>query len=189
MKKLLAVFLLMALMLTACTKTSSGVYEVDGLRLRVDWDQYTISDGQYIYNYTREKTGSVDKIVITYPNGVQYYVNGMDGQVLFIRTYQPGDISEYISPETLYAAIDDQKPIFQDFNGFYVLALIFGVGIIVVGIIFVASPEGTWKTLNGWLMKNATPTDRVISWTAVRGITLIVAGLLLIVTVIVCAFS
>lgn len=189
MKKLLVVILLAALMLTVCACASDGVYETDGLRLTVDWDQCQIGDGQYVYNYNREKTGGVEKIVITYPNGAQYCVNGMDGVVLFIRVYQPGDISEYVSPETLYAAIYDQRPIFQGFNGYFILALLLGVADVLIGVIFVVFPEKTYTTLSSWFSRNVTPTDRAISWTAVRGITIIVAGLLLIVTVLVCAFS
>lgn len=188
MKKLLAVILLTALMLTTCAQTSSGVYEADGLRLTVNWDQCQIDDGQYVYDYSREKNGGVEEILITYPNGAQYCVTGMDGNVLFTREYQPGDISEYVSPETLYAAIDDQQPDFPNFNGGYILALLLGAADVLIGILFVVFPEKTYTALSNWFSRNATPTDRTILRTVFRGVLIIAAGLLLIVTVIVCAF-
>ena len=183
MKKLLALVLMVTLLLAVCGCTSTGVYEADGISLTVDLEACQIGDGQYTYNYSREKNGNVEKIVITYPNGVQYCVSAMDGKVLFVRAYHPGDISEYISPETLYAAIDDQQPAFEGLDGKYFLALLLGVGIICIGVIFVVCPKGVWKTFSNW-----PPNDQALPVIVFRGVLIIASGLLLITTVIICAF-
>lgn len=188
MKKLLALILMVMLLLAVCGCTSSGVYEADGVSLTVDLEACQIDDGQYTYNYSREQNGNVDKIVITYPNGVQYCVNGMDGNVFSIREYHPGDISGYISPKTLYAAIDDQQPAFRGLDGGYFLALLLSAATICLGIFFVVSPKGIWKTFSNCPVRKGVSTDRALHEIVFRGVLLIASGLLLITTVIICTF-
>lgn len=185
MKKTLALFLLAALLLTGCAQTPSGVYEADGLRLTVDWEQCQISDGQYVYNYTHEETGNGDQIIITYPNGAQYCVNGKDGKTLVVSAYQAGNISDYISPETLYTALNDQKPVtpkvFQGFSGLDILILFLGICIIAVGILFMVFP-GRWK----WKIRIGK--GHFMRVTITRGEIIVVSGILLIAYTIFSAF-
>lgn len=184
MRKLLALVLMATLLLTVCGCASSGVYEADGVSLTVDWKACQIDDGQNVYKYRTEKHKNVEKIVITYPNGVQYCVNGIDGVVLSVEAYHHGDISEYVSPETLYAAIDDQHPAFQGLDGGYFLPLLLGAAIIFVGVIFVIFPKGVWKTFS-----NRPPNGEALPVIVFRGVLIIASGLLLLITIIVCAFA
>lgn len=193
MKKLLAVVLLAALMLTACAQAPSGVYEVDGLRLTVDWDQCQIGDGQNVYKFTLEETENGDKVVITYPNGAQYCVTGMNGNTLILSANQSGDISAYISPETLYAAIDDQRPavpkVFQGFSGYDIMMFIMAGIIIIVGLFVVAEPEVAWNLRFDWMVEHVEFTDRALTWFRICGVCTVVSGIGLIAYTIFSAFQ
>lgn len=193
MKKLLVLILLAALLLTVCACTSSGVYEADGLRLTVDWDLYQISDGQHVYNYSCEQTSDGEKIVITYPNGAQYFVIIVDGTVLATGSAQAGDISDYISPETLFAAIDDQRPmsamVFQGFDGYDIIMFILAACIIIVGLFVVSDPEVAWKMRFDWLVENVELTDRALSVIRFCGVCTTVSGIGLIAYTIFSAFK
>lgn len=193
MKKLLALILLATLLLTACTSAPSGVYESDGLRMTVDWELCQIADGQQVYDYSLEQTGNEEKVIFTYPNGARYFVVAVDGVVLAEGSVQSADISGYISPKLLYAAIDDQRPlvtkVFQGFDGYDIIMFIFAAFFIMVGIFNVTAPESAWGMRMDWQVEDGSPTDRALRVTIFRGVVTIIMGILLIAYVILLAFK
>ena len=189
MKRLVTLILLAALLLAGC---SSGGYEADGVCLTVDWEQCQIGDGQNVYNFTWERSGDDEKVFITYPNDTQYCVHAANGTVMGLSANHPGDISEYISPETLYAAINDQRPAtaleFQGFDGYDIIMFIIAGILIVFGIYLVAAPDGAWHILDGWRVENGTPSRKALAVMIFRGACIIAAGIFLIASVIMGAF-
>lgn len=192
MKKLLALVLLATLLLTVCACTSSGVYEADGLRLTVDWEQCQVGDGQHVYNFSWEETDNQERVFINYPNETQYCVHAVDGTVLALSANQYGDIADYVSPETLYAAIDDQRPmsamVFQGFGGYDILMFIAAAIIIIVGLFVVSDPEAALKMRFDWMVEHVEFTDRALTWIRICGVCAIVSGIGLIAYTIFSAF-
>lgn len=192
MKKFFALLLLSIFLLTACAQAPSGVYEADGLRLSVDWKQFQIDDSQNVYHFSCENTDNGDKIVITYPNGAQYCVYGMNGNTWTLSANQSGDISNYVSPEILYAAIDDQRPVtpkvFQGFDGYDILMFIAAAIVIIVGLFVVADPEVAWKMRFDWMVENVELTDRALIWIRICGVFIVLSAIGLIAYTIFGAF-
>lgn len=192
MKKLLALILLAALLLMTCACTSSGVYEADGLRLTVDWEQHQVDDGQHVYDFSWEETDNQERVFITYPNETQYCVHAVNGTVLALSANQHGDIADYVSPETLYAAINDQRPVspmvFQGFGGYDILMFIAAAIIIIVGLFVVSDPEVAWKMRFDWMVEHVELTDRALVVIRLCGVCTIVSGIGLIAYTIFSAF-
>lgn len=193
MKKFFVLLLLAVFLLMAGGCGSSGVYEADGLRLTVDWEQCQVSDGQYVYHFSWEETENEERVLITYPNEVQCCIYGMNGTVLALSANQQADMSDYVSPETLYIAINDQRPmsamVFQGFGGYDILMFIGAAVIIIVGLFVVSDPEVAWTMRFDWMVEHVELTDRALTWIRIYGVCAIVSGIGLIAYTIFSAFQ
>lgn len=157
MKRVITLFLLAALLLAGCA----------GKKITVDYEEHTISDGKYTYQYTDESTIHNRTIRIVYPNGGIYrweehysernsysYGNGNE-------LYDP---VEYALGEDLVDAIlaPEQEP--QDPYEFEVIwpMILTGALLIGYGICLVVSPYTHWKWRYGIMFDNAQPSDEAI---------------------------
>lgn len=183
MRKLLALLLLTALLLTGCANTAApGEYEAGGVSLTVNHEFSRVTDGQHVYNFTREDIGDGEKIVITYPNGVQYYRTNDRAMVAegLIGGLEDTDISGYIDPDILFDAICDQR----SGGGFSMEKLpvfLLGAAFLIFGIFSIGNAEGAWRANIGWQFKDAEPSDLALSMTTVGGVVLLLVGIVMIV--------
>lgn len=171
MKRIFAIFLLAALLLSGCapketvhtvTLNRNGIDYI----FTVDTENSTVSDGQYTYTYTINGNSTT----VTYPNGARYYwtQDGMFGSGGWDNNYDP---NTYADGDMLIDAINETKPETVDghiFAGLFLAAL---------GAFYTFAPHAAWYLSRGWIYKNAEPSDAALIIARISGVILMILGL------------
>ena len=174
--RLLLPLLVLALVLSACGSTSREPYEYTFSRndqvktVTVNPETRTILDGTDVYEYVIEKTGSITRYVITYPNGSTYHWTGT-------KTGGAGggsddyDEARYIPGSILIHALEQNQPREKSGN--------FGIGLLLMGLgtVNFFLPELPFYLKYGWAVENAEPSDTYLTVTRFGGILAAVVGL------------
>jgi hypothetical protein len=186
MKKLIALFLLAVLLLTACA--GSNVYDtVDG-PLTVDWEQHRISDGRYSYGFRQEDSQSDERVILTFPDGAEYVCYGLDGSLTTLSGGHPDEGAGYTDIEDLYAAVCHTKPAgpieFQGFGPYDLIFLPLGLILLGIGIFFIADPESGWQWTVGRFVESGEPSERGLLWTRLEGVSVILFSIYLIADIV-----
>ena len=193
MKRFAVLFLLTAIFLTAC---SAKVYEADGVRLTVDWKKYQVSDGQDIYKFYVSGTEDREEVLIIYPDGSRQTVIAGNGTVLQIASEGSDESADYISPRTLYAAIDSQRPVnflslkpvlFSNFDPMIIILLILSIISIIsilIGIYCLVAPESAWHLFAHWIVRDNEPSERGLKYMRITGVCFILEAVLIIIYIL-----
>ena len=177
-RKFLAVFLMLALLLTGCASGTSDTYEIEynGVRMTVDTKSRQITNGEDVYSFTKRD----QEISLVYPNGAtceQYYITEHT-----VAGDTEGDISGYLDPDILcYAIMNEPQAGSTGMSGGRVLAILLGIGLIAFGLWSCANPERVWEMENGWKFKDAEPSDLALRWNEVAGAIMVVIGIVMII--------
>lgn len=181
MKKQLSMlfaFLLILFSFSACAISSNEPYTYtcqynsQELLLTVDPANNTISDG--IYTYTYEITDSTIKII--YPDGSSYWfsTNAQGGSSAgWSDDY---DWERYLSGFAMEGAFD---PLISPPRNPKNLLLIFLV--LAVGFVNIAYPKFAWYCTNGWMYKDAEPSDAALIAARVSGAVCVFLGIFLLI--------
>ena len=57
------------------------------------------------------------------------------------------------------------------------MGIIFGLIVIIIGVVNVASPETGWHMSEGWKFRDAEPSDTALLWGRISGVICIIAGI------------
>ena len=182
MKKLIALLLLVALLLTGCAGATGPVtYEYQGRDLTVDLDHGRIIDGQDLYRFERRDTGDGEEFTVKYPNGASVYRlyrdNGhISGGVVGNST---ASTDGYIDIDDLCAIIGDTGSDFGAGGIAFenILLILMGVAAVVFGIFCMGNAEGVWQMSEGWKFRNAEPSDLALSMTTIGGVISLIVGI------------
>jgi len=165
--------LVLALLLTGCGSKDPEpyTYNVNNRTLNIYPESGTIVDGLDVYRYTRTEkdSGEID-YVITYPNGGRYNwtktKNGGYGGGSGINDHL------YLSGDVLIWALEAGEPARK------VGSPILGIPLIVLGAWHALSPETVWYLKQGWMFRNAEPSDAAQFFIRFGGIGIAVMGLI-----------
>lgn len=175
-RKVFAVILLLALLLTGCASGTSDTYDVGygGVQMTVDMDLGQITVGQDVYSFTQRE----GEISLVYPNGAtcdRYYI----AEHTFTEEVV-GDISGYLDPDSLCYAITERPQPSTGISSGRLLAILLGIGLIAFGLWSCAAPEKVWAAENGWKFKDAEPSELALGLNQVCGAIMVVIGIALI---------
>jgi len=139
-KTALVLFMAVLILLGGCTGEKSGMLTVerDGRTFVVDTQNQEITDGIYVYQYSREQK---DETTITYPNGSTYYHISV-GSMSASETSDDYDDSVYVSGDILVEIVSGiAAP----------KSILVALMIVVAGVFTIVSPKvsGFWGGLLG----------------------------------------
>ena len=174
--RLLLPLLILALLLSGCGKQSMEPYtytfsrDDQAITLTVNPAEQTILYGTDVYDYVKEKHGSITSYVITYPNGATYHWTATEhgGAGGWSDDY---DETTYISGNILVFAIEEGMP--REKQGNPALGLL----IVLLGGIHALFPKIPIYIKYGWRFENAQPSEAYLLVTRIGGILAVIAGL------------
>lgn len=173
---LILVALVLAL-LCGCTQENTGRYDMEfrGERYTVDLDAGSITHKGELYLFAKEGTGDSVSYTIVYPNSARYFYNktGMTANMSWSDGY---DDERYVDGETLVDLLQEQKPQSKG-SGFSVIG---GILLILMGIPMILLPEVVFFISYGWMLKNAEPSDGMITYTRICGGVFILIGIVVL---------
>lgn len=179
MKKMIALIILVVFLLTGCQSGPTGpqTMYINDIELTVDMQACQVSDGENVYRFTR----SGDKFCVVYPNGVTYTRHYFSEWASTDDC--EGDISGYVSFNTLKAAIDSAEDNAEQrtISGENILVILLGISFVLIGVFCIGNTEDAWQMDTGWQFKNAEPSDLALTMTSISGIFLLLAGIAMII--------
>lgn len=162
--------------LCACSREEQGPKTVvhNGKTYTIDEEARTITDGEYLYRYEVNGSGSSIKYNFTYPNGARYYWTWSNnaGYGGWSDDY---DDTKYLDGHTLIDILDKEMPRESEPKN---IPMIFFL--LIVGIFNTAAPKTAWYLSEGWRFKNAEPSEAALDWGRFVGIILIVIAVFMI---------
>ena len=179
MKRLgiILIVLILSIALIGCAEQQT-TYTVNknGMELRVDIAQKTISDGNHIYHYEFSGDSSSFSVTITYPNGSSYWYNQSDGGGV---AGWSGDYVEgtYVSGDALVEVVREKAP--KKMNPGKIVG---GLMLMALGLIDVIAPKVSWYFGYGWRYKNAEPSDIALTFARIAGGIAVGVGVVLLLT-------
>lgn len=167
-KFLILVVLVLAL-LCGCTPKDTGPYDVEfrGRSYTVDLSKGIILQGEDTYTFTRDG----EDYQLTYPNGATYHCTkqGIGSVSGWSDDY---DEERYIPGDELIDLLEAQTP--RKTNGFTFAA---GIMLILIGVGMLLAPGAAFFISYGWMLKNAEPSDGMITYTRICGGVFILIGI------------
>lgn len=172
---LICLALCLAVMLCACGKTLSNVYDVErgGKIYTVDKTAQTITVDGYVCHYTVSGNGDGGKFNVTYPDGSSYWW-GWSGNAGYGGSSSDYDATRYVPGNVLLDVLMEGMPEGRERSGHPFFGFLF----IVVGILNVAAPQAMWYLSDGWKYKDAEPSDAALTWGRVGGVFAILIGVI-----------
>ena len=171
--RVLLPLLVLALVLAGCAREPEPyTYTFNGKTIHIYPESGTIVDGLDVYRYTRtENEDRSISYVISYPNGGRYNWtesrHGSEGGGTGINE------NMYLPAKVLVAALQAGEP--EEKIGSPIL----GIPLIALGAWHALSPETIWYLKQGWMFKNAEPSDAAQFFIRFGGIGIAVMGLII----------
>ena len=175
--RLLILVVLILVLLCGCTQADTGPYDVEfrGERYTLNMDAGSITHEGELYLFAKEAEGDSVSYTIVYPNSAKYFYSksGMTANMSWTHGY---DSVRYVDGETLVDLLQEQQPQ-KEGSGFY---LIGGILLILMGVPMILLPEVAFFISYGWMLKNAEPSDGMITYTRICGGVFILIGVVLL---------
>lgn len=165
MKRFVICLLLLALLLSACSSREAVyIIEHNGMSFTVDTEQWTITQGEDVYQLQYDQNGSELTVRITYPNGATYYKTIQDSNETAGNSAEYDPV-RYISGEVLMEVLDQPRPAEDQSTSSPLL----GAVLILFGAFNIFLPETAWRLLYGWVDKKAEPTNAAVFLNRITG--------------------
>jgi len=143
----------------------------------VDYEKRTITHDGVVYEYTFDE----DSYSITYPNGASYWMNS-NGIVTSGGWSDNYDTTIYVSGETLEEVILTARRLQNNSRGSFKGNFLIGLLVIGIGALTIAFPKTHWFLSWGWRYKNSEPSNAALTVSAIMGVIIIIAGVILLFT-------
>lgn len=181
-KRLFLLFLVLVMMLTACgaAEEPDPVYtiEKDGMTFTVNTTDRTIAHDGTVYSYTAATDTNGTTYTIRYPDGAEYYMV-CEENLRYGGWSDSYDAGRHLDGEILIEVLWENRPVerqtFKLSDHF-----IIGLGLIIIGIIDVVYPYGSWYSAHGWHYQDAEPSQVSLNLFQALGILGIIGGVILL---------
>lgn len=172
-KRRFLLFLILALILTACGAETVKTVEYRGMAFTLDMENGTITHDGTVYEYEAETHGDSARYTVFYPDGASYTMSwsgNIGGGGGDERYYDADRLDGDILVDLLRDNLPKEKHPGR-----------FGLGLLVValGVFDAAAPQAAWYLSRGWAYRNAEPSDAALAVARLSGIVLIIIGVIL----------
>ena len=183
--RVMLLLLILALILSACGGEEAAqpqepyTCSAGGYTVTVDPINRTITHKEDVYTYTISTSNDKTDYTIRYPNGGVYHwtqeeytgYGGWNGYY---------DEAGYISGDYLLSVLRDlPESKRQEHHADAPQGLIYGIALLLIGVLCVGVPELSFYANYGWAIKDAEPSELYLGWTKAIGILFVVVGFLM----------